>query len=238
MAIHSLYRILATVHGSGRPAIIVDIKRRSPRDGELIAEDRLDSYVLSLCEAGVDALAMPTDPIHFDGSIEMARRVRRLCDVPLMRKEFFTSVDQMDESREAGFDAVQLSLGTIPDPDLFDAMHARARAIGLEVVIGVHGQAQLARAIDLGAVAIGLNNRDITALELDSGTVSASESLMPLVPENVYVISESGLLTGSDVLRAARAGADAVLIGTALAKSDDPAEMLRELREGAGSCGA
>jgi len=215
---------------------MVDIKLRSPRDGVLISESQFDTYVRSLAEGGVVAMSMVTDPTHFGGSIELARRARRLCDVPFMRKEFFTSVGQMDEARAAGFDAVQLSLGTIPDPVLFDAMRSRAEAIGLEVVIGVHGRAQLDRAIQLGAEAIGLNNRDITTLELDDGTVRASESLIPLVPRGVLVISESGLRSPEDVRRAADSGANAVLIGTAVAKSRDPVGWLRSLREPVESC--
>src|SRR5438445_2923097 len=122
---------------------MVDIKLRSPRDGVLISESRFETYVRALAEGGVTAMSMVTEPTHFGGSIELARRVRRLVDVPFMRKEFFTSVGQMDESRAAGFDAVQLSLGTIPDPVLFDVMRSRAEAIGLEVVIGAHGRGQL-----------------------------------------------------------------------------------------------
>lgn len=215
---------------------MVDIKIRSPRDGELISNARLDPYVKLLVDAGVDALATPTDYTHFGGSIELGRRVRRLCRVPLMRKEFFTEVEQMDESRDAGFDAVQLSLGTIPDPALFAAMRTRAEEIGLEVVVGVHGLEQLARAVDIGAKAIGLNNRDITALELDPGTVGESESLLPSVPKEMLVISESGMLSGDDVARASQAGADAVLIGTVMARSDDPAALLGELRRGSQLC--
>jgi indole-3-glycerol phosphate synthase len=215
---------------------MIDVKRRSPRDGELIADDRVEPYVLSLCAAGVDAMAIPTDPIHFGGSLEMARRVRRVCDVPLLRKEFFSSVDQLDESRDAGFDAVQLSLGTIGDPELFDKLSERAGQIGLEVVVGVHGPAQLGAALERGAVALGLNNRDIRVLELDDGTVSAAESLLPQVPDDVLVISQSGMQTREDVARAASAGADAVLIGTAMARSADPAALLRSLRAGTRLC--
>ncbi|WP_169736847.1 indole-3-glycerol-phosphate synthase [Pseudonocardia spinosispora] len=236
MTIRSLYRVLSIARRNRRTVIMVDVKIRSPRDGELIADGQLEPYVKSLVDAGVDALSMPTDYTHFGGSVELARRVRALSPVPLMRKEFFTSVDQMDESLDAGFDAVQLSLGTIPDPILFDTMRARAEEIGLEVVVGVHGPEQLTRAIDIGARAIGLNNRDITALELDPGTVSASESLLPVVPEHVLVISESGMLSGVDVARASQAGADAVLIGTAMAKSDDPVGLLAELRQEAELC--
>jgi indole-3-glycerol phosphate synthase len=230
MSTRSLREVLARARGQNYLALIVDLKMRSPRDGRLITENRLESYVQSLIEAGVDALAMPTESRHFGGSIELARRVRALCDVPLKRKEFFTAVHQMDESREAGFDAVQLSLSTIPDPALFEALRARAEEIGLEVVVGTHGRAQLEWAIAEGARVIGINNRDITALELDAGTVSATAALMPLVPDDVLVISESGLLTREDVLGAAHAGAHGVLIGTAVARSPDPAGWLRSLR--------
>jgi indole-3-glycerol phosphate synthase len=230
MSTRSLREVLAGARDQNCLALIVDLKMRSPRDGRLITENRLEPYVQLLTEAGVDALAMPTDSTHFGGSIELARRVRALCDVPLMRKEFFTAVHQMDESQEAGFDAVQLTLGTLRDPALFEALRARAEEIGLEVVVGTHGRAQLEWAIAAGAKVIGINNRDITALELDAGTVSATASLMPLVPHDVLVISESGLLTREDVLRAARAGAHAVLIGTAVARSADPVGWLRSLR--------
>jgi indole-3-glycerol phosphate synthase len=155
-----------------------------------------------------------------------------------MRKEFFRSVGQIDESKRVGFDAVQLSLGTIPDPKLFDALRARAERLGLEVVVGVHGRDQLRRALALGARLVGLNNRDIAALELDGGTVGATESLLPSVPEDVLVISESGLRTSADVHRAARAGAHGVLIGTAAAASADPPAWVRSLRAHAPSCPA
>jgi indole-3-glycerol phosphate synthase len=238
VAKRSLFDILATARERRFPAVLIDIKKRSPRDGELLADRRIEPYVRSLAEAGVEAMSVPTDPVHFGGGLELARRVRSVCPVPLMRKEFFRSVGQIDESKLVGFDAVQLSLGTIPDPKLFDALRTRAERLGLEVVVGVHGRDQLRRALALGARLIGLNNRDIGALELDGGTVGATESLLPSVPEDVLVISESGLRTSADVHRAARAGADGVLIGTAAAASADPPAWVRSLRAHAPSCPA
>lgn len=237
MTSRSLYKVLAAARSNGRgPALMVDVKLRSPRDGDLIPADRLEPYVLSLVDGGADALSTPTEPVHFGGSLDIARRIRRVTDLPLMRKEFFRTVRDMDESADAGFDAVQLSLSTVPDPRLFAAMTARAEQLGLEVVIGVHNAAQLARAVELGAVAVGLNNRDITALELDEGTVDRSEEVLAGAPRNVYVISESAFYTVADASRAAAAGADAVLVGTAMAQSDDPVALLRALREGVAGC--
>jgi indole-3-glycerol phosphate synthase len=230
MPTRSLYQVLSSARRRNYLALVVDLKMRSPRDGKLIDAERLEPYVELLTEAGADALSMPTDPIHFGGSIELARRVRRVTDVPLMRKEFFRSVAQIDESKEAGFDAVQLSLSTIPDREFFEALRTRAQRLELEVVVGVHGTAQLARALVAGAGAIGINNRDISRLELDAGSVSSTAGLMPLVPRHALVLSESGLLTPADVRRAAVAGVDGVLIGTVVARSPDPAGMLRSLR--------
>jgi indole-3-glycerol phosphate synthase len=237
VAIRSLVQLLDAARKSSRPAFVVDLKRRSPRDGELIPEEHFDSYVRAVVESGVEALSMPTDAVHFGGSIELGRRVRAMCDLPLLRKEFFTSVEQIDESRRAGFDAVQLSLSTIPDLGLLRRMWRRAERIGVEVVLGVHGPAQLRVALRLGASVIGLNNRDIAALELDEGSVAGGAALLATVPERLLVISESGMHSASDVASASCAGADALMIGTAVAKSTDPPALLRELRDATLRCG-
>ncbi|MTE22510.1 indole-3-glycerol-phosphate synthase [Streptomyces sp. TRM43335] len=225
----SFARVLARARAEGRAALVVDVKCRSPRDGELIARERVEGYVRELLGAGVEALAAVTEPQYFGGSPEIARRVRAVSGVPLMRKEFFTSVAQIDESHALGFDAVHLTLRTIGDLGLVREMQARAAELGLEPVIGVHTREEIQQAAELGAHVVGLNNRDIRALELDEGTVGHSEAVTGLLPPEVLVISESGLHSPDDVARAARAGADAVLIGTAVAKSPDPAAFVRTL---------
>lgn len=245
MAGYRLSRTLQASQASGRIALIADIKCRSPRDGQLIPPDRLEAYLEALLEGQVDALSTVTDPVHFGGSLETARRIgafvnaRRLRSeerrrsrggVPFIRKEFFTRLEQMDESRKVGFDAVHLTLRTIGDLELTTRMKERAEKLGMEAVIGVHDQAELQQAISIGATIVGINNRDILALELDDGTVSHTEDLIRQVPVGVLVISESSLLAREDVERAGRAGASAVLIGTALAKSPDPEGAVRALR--------
>lgn len=228
----SLYEVLKNARRTGSTALMVDVKFKSPRDGQLIAERSWQEYVTALAEGGVDALSTPTDPMVFGGSVDMAREIKAICDVPLMRKEFFRDVEQMDESLAAGFDAVQLSVNSVAGPAQVQRMKARAEKIGLEVVIGIHDEQHLAEAIRLGAVAVGLNNRNIAALELDKGSVSRTEELLPHVPEDIFVISESALLSPADGARAIKAGADAVLVGTALAKCSDPATMVRGLKDG------
>ena len=147
-----------------------------------------------------------------------------------MRKEFFDSVDQMDESLEAGFDAVQLSLTAFIDPALFVAMKARAEEVGLEVVVAVHNALQLEQAVKYGAIAISINCRGVAALRLESRSASYGQVLASLAPHDVLVVLENAFSSRSDVESAARAGAHGVLIGTTIAKSSDPVGMLRSLR--------
>jgi indole-3-glycerol phosphate synthase len=209
---------------------MVDVKCRSPRDGELISSDRLEPYVRALVEGGVDALSTPTDPVYFDGSISTARKIRQLSQVPFMRKEFFDAVEQMDESAEAGFDAVQLTLSSFLDPVLFQAMKARAEELGLEVVVAVHDEQQLEKAVGYGAKAISINIRGLAALRSESRSASYGQVLASMAPRHVLVLLEGPVTCRRDVEGAAKAGADGVLMGTTIAKSGDPAELLRSLR--------
>jgi indole-3-glycerol phosphate synthase len=230
MQSRSLFQVLATARSAGSPALMVDVKRRSPRDGELISSERLEPYVCALVGGGVDALSTPTDPVYFDGSIETARRIRQLSPVPLMRKEFFDAVDQMDESAEAGFDAVQLAISASVDPGLFAAMKARAQELGLEVVIAVHNAQQLEQAVELEAAAVSINCRGIAALRLEGPSASYGQVLASMAPPDMLILLESSYSCRRDIEGAARAGADGVLIGTTIAKSEDPSGMLRSLR--------
>jgi indole-3-glycerol phosphate synthase len=228
----SLLEVLASARRTTELAVVADVKMRSPRDGALLDVGRLDAYVDALVEGGVRALSTPTDPVHFAGGVEVAARLRARCGLPLMRKEFFSDVGQLDESVEAGFDAVQLSVNTVPAGELA-RLYEHAGRIGLEVVLGVHTRAHLETALAFDPVAVGVNNRDIVALELDTGSVGVTEQLMPFVPPHVLVLSESSFFTADDVGRAAGAGAEGVLVGTALAQAKDPAELVRAFREGA-----
>jgi len=230
MQSRSLYQVLATARSIGSPALMVDVKCRSPRDGELIPADRLEPYVGALVGGGADALSTPTDPVYFDGSIEIAKQIRQLSPLPLMRKEFFDSVEQMDESLEAGFDAVQLALSSFLDPCLFAAMKARAEHLGLEVVIAVHNADQLEQAVRMGAIAISINCRGVAALRLEGRSASYGQALASLAPPDLLVLLEGSYSSRRDIEGAARAGADGVLLGTTIAKSGDPAGMLQSLR--------
>lgn len=235
MSHRSMYAVLETARRNWQTVVLADVKIKSPRDGRLIDLNRLDSYLDALVEGGVAALTTPTDPVYFSGGPGLAARMRSRTGLPLMRKEFFCTERQLDESVAAGFDAVQLSVNTTA-PGQLERLFAYASRVGLEVLLGVHTREHLDIALALDPVAIAVNNRDIVALELDRGNVGVTESLMPFVPPEVFVLSESAFFTSDDVVRAAAAGAEGVLVGTALAQSDDPAALVRHLRDGAWLC--
>jgi indole-3-glycerol phosphate synthase len=231
----SLYGVLESARRTGHSAVLADVKVRSPRDGDLLDLTQLDAYLDALVDGGVVAMTAPTDPVYFSGGFEVATRIRARTKLPLMRKEFFCTPSQLDESVEAGFDAVQLSINTTPANQL-ERLRDYAVKLGLEVLFGVHTIWQLNTALALDPVAVAVNNRNIVALEMDPGTVRVTEMLMPEVPADVYVLSESAFFTADDVARAAAAGAEGVLVGTALAQSDNPAALVRKLQDGAWLC--
>ena len=222
---------LSGARESARAALMADIKFRSARDQQLIDEDRVEEYVQSLVQGGVDGFSVVTEPHHFGGSLALAARVRSATTLPIIRKEFFNSLEQIDESAAAGFNAVQLTISVIKQLDLIERMAGRAVDLGLEVIICIQDRTELKQALALGATIIGINNRDILSLETDNGTVSRTESLMPFMPDEVLVISESSMLSTAELKRVVSAGIDGVLIGTAFAKSVDQVALAREFHK-------
>jgi indole-3-glycerol phosphate synthase len=184
-----------------------------------------------LVEAGACALSVVTEPKHFGGSLQTLRRVCEAMRVPVLRKDFFSLPEQIEETKKHGAGAILLTLATIPEP-LGSTLYDLARELELEVVVEIHTRRELERALALSPTIIGINNRDILSLETDSGDVRVTEELAPLVPHGIVKVSESSLQTEEDILRAIRAGADAVLVGTAILRASDPAAFLSGLIRG------
>ena len=226
----ALSAALGAARENARAALMADIKFRSARDQQLIDEDQIEEYVQSLVEGGVDGFSVVTEPQHFGGSLALAR-VRSATTLPIIRKEFFARLEQIDESAAAGFDAVQLTISVIRQLDLIERMAGRALDLGLEVIICIQDRAELEQALALGAAIIGINNRDILSLETDNGTVRRTANLMTSMPDEVLVLSESSMLSAEDVKQAVNAGIDGVLIGTAFAKAADRGALARQFHK-------
>ncbi len=217
--------------GRGTVPLVADIKPISPRDGNLVAGRDAAELARTLVAAGACALSVVTEPKHFGGSLETLARVCAAVKVPVLRKDFFQSVEQIDESKTQGASAVLIILATTPDP-VAQVLRRRAREQGLEVVVEIHSRRELERALMLSPTIIGINNRDILRLEMDPGDVRVTEELAPLIPGEILKISESSLKTAEDIRRAVQGGADAVLVGTAILKAGDPAAFLSRLVSG------
>ncbi len=229
-------RAILDAEGQGRVPLVVDIKPVSPRDGDLVGTRDPAELASILDRAGVCALSVVTEPEHFGGSLEMLKQVSSTVSLPVLRKDFLTSPEDVDASLEAGAAAVLLTLSTVSELDA-PGLYRRIVALGMEPLVEVHTSSELHFALGLTPrpTIIGINNRDITRLETDSGDVGVTETLAPEVPNGVAVLSESALLTPEDVSRAFAAGAHGVLIGTAVLQAADPAAAVAELAAVIGS---
>jgi len=210
-----------------RLPVICDIKPVSPRDGDLLAGRRPADLARELEGAGACALSVVTESSHFGGSVETLREVTQATSLPVLQKDFFEQCEQVIEARDAGAAAVLLTLATMSESTAAE-LFACARELGLEALVETHTAEEVERALELNPALIGINNRNLRELEKDEGDVSVTEQLAPMVPESVLTVSESALVTPEDVRRAFDAGADAVLIGTALLRAKDIESALKE----------
>ena len=206
----SLPDAFAAAEADGRVPIVAEVKPTSPTtDGE--RGDDPVALAEEMVAGGAAALSVLTEPEHFGGSPEALTRVREAVDVPVLRKDFLLHEAQLD-AVEA--DVVLLIARFLDDlPGMLDA----ARERGFQVLVEVHDGAELATALDAGADIVGVNNRDLAELEVDLGTF---ERVAPEAPDDTTLIAESGVSTPADVRRMRAAGADALLVGSAIMDGD------------------
>ncbi|QKG93952.1 indole-3-glycerol-phosphate synthase [Halorubrum salinarum] len=203
----------------GRVPVIAEVKPTSPTT-EGSREDDPVALAEGMVAGGAAALSVLTEPEHFGGSVDTLRRVREAVDVPVLRKDFVVEEAQLDAVES---DVVLLIARFVGD-DLPDLL-AAARDRGFQVLVEVHDRDELERALDAGATTVGVNNRDLAELVVDLGTF---ESVAPHVPDDVTLIAESGIGSPADVRRMRAAGADALLVGSAIMDGDVEANT-REL---------
>lgn len=205
--------------------LIAEVKRASPSKGALRMD--LDPGRLSriYAEAGAAAISILTEPHFFRGSFEDLRAVREQADLPLLCKDFILDSYQLFEARSWGADAVLLIARILPPRDLEDFLGI-ARELGMRCLVEVHTRSELEIALESGAEIIGVNNRDLNTFKVDLETTF---SLLPLIPKDKIVVSESGIRSREDVRRLEEAGVNAILVGEALVTSSDPEGKIKEL---------
>lgn len=206
--------------------VVAEIKRRSPSAGAIREDAQPAEMARRYQAAGAAALSILTEPHHFGGTLEDLIEGRAVVSLPVLRKDFTVDAYQLVEARVAGADAVLLIVAAVPDR-LAD-LRAEACALGLDVVVEVHDERELALALEIGADLIGINNRNLQDFSIDLAT---TERLRPRIPPGIVVIGESGIETRADMRRMVAAGVDAVLIGSSLMRSTDPGAQLTALRD-------
>jgi indole-3-glycerol phosphate synthase len=212
------------------PRVIAEIKRRSPSRGEIRADFDPAAIAAAYAAAGAAAISVLTDERYFGGRLAYLAAVREAADVPILRKDFAIDPYQIDEARAHGADAVLLIVAAFPGPDgpeQLACLQRHAAGLGLDVLVEVHDEAELAAALGLGADLVGINNRDLGTFEVDLAT---TERLAGRIPEGVVLVAESGIFTPDDIRRLERAGAQAFLVGEALMREPDVGLALRSLR--------
>ncbi len=215
---------LEALHGPA-VSVIAEVKRRSPSRGELDRTLRAGERAAAYVRGGATAISVLTEPARFGGSADDLREVIAAAGVPVLRKDFIVHEVQVLETRAMGAAAVLLIARALT-PSALDALVRAARAHGVEPVVEVRSRAELARAVRAGATAIGVNARDLETLAVDD---SVPRELLGLVPREAIAIGESGIRDRAAVEAVALAGADAVLVGSALSLSRDPEQAVRDL---------
>jgi indole-3-glycerol phosphate synthase len=206
-------------------SVIAEHKRRSPSAGPIRADLALEDVVAAYERGGASALSILTDGPSFGGSLDDLRSARRAAALPLLRKDFVVDPYQVGESFAAGADAILLIVAALNTGEL-RSLHAEARDLGLSALVEVHDERELDVALGLGAAIIGINNRDLKTLEVDT---RRTFELLPRVAGQALVVSESGFRRPDQLQELAAAGVDAVLIGEALMRSPDVEAACRAL---------
>lgn len=207
-------------------AVIAEVKRRSPSKGDLHADLDPGSLAASYAAGGATCLSVLTDVDHFGGSPADLAAARGAVAVPVLRKDFTVSPLDVCDARLMGADAVLLIAAALGDGDMRHFAEL-ARALTLDVLVEIHDEPELERALAIDADMIGVNQRDLVTFEVDT---RRAERIAPLIPPSVVRVAESGVRGADDARRLADAGYDAVLVGESLVTAGDPEAAVRSLR--------
>ncbi len=216
-------RRLAETHGL---AVIAEVKRRSPSKGALMADLDPAALAQAYASGGASCLSVLTDEPHFGGSSADLRAARSAVALPVLRKDFTVDPRDVIDARLMGADAVLLIAAALDDAELAQ-LHSLAFSLGLDALVEIHDEAELHRAVAIGATLVGVNQRDLVTFEVDQ---SRAVRLAPLMPPGVVRVAESGIRGPDDAAALHRAGYHAVLVGESLVTSGDPETATRRLR--------
>ena len=216
---------IRTKIAAGQAGVIAEVKKASPSKG-VLRENFLPAAIAESYEThGAATLSVLTDVNFFQGSAAYLREARANCSLPVLRKDFMVDAYQVFEAREMGADCILLIAACLDDALMTD-LEAQARALGMAVLVEVHDGDELDRALRLATPLVGINNRNLRTFEV---TLQTTLDLLPRVPAERLLVTESGILGRGDVDRMRDANVHAFLVGEAFMRARDPGKALAEL---------
>jgi indole-3-glycerol phosphate synthase len=210
---------------AGRAGVIAEVKKASPSKGVLRADFRPAQIAESYAEGGASCLSVLTDVQFFQGSQDYLKQARAACELPVIRKDFIVDLYQVYEARAMGADAILLIVAAL-DHGLMADLEACAQELGMDVLVEVHDGDELNAALRLKTQLLGINNRNLRTFAV---TLDTTLGLLPNIPAERLVVTESGILAPADVKRMRDANVHAFLVGEAFMRAPDPGEELRRL---------
>ena len=209
----------------GQSAVIAEIKKASPSKGVLRESFDPPAIASSYESGGAACLSVLTDADFFQGSEAALQQARAACNLPVIRKDFLIDPYQLVEARAIGADCVLLIVAALDDVLLCD-LHQQATELGMDVLVEVHDEAELHRALAIKPVILGINNRNLHTFDVSLETTA---KLLQQLPDDITVVTESGILTSDDVAFMRNQGVNSFLVGEAFMRADDPGKALSEL---------
>ncbi|HEX5805712.1 MAG TPA: indole-3-glycerol phosphate synthase TrpC [Macromonas sp.] len=209
----------------GLPAVIAEVKKASPSKG-VIREDFIPADIAqSYAEYGAACLSVLTDRQYFQGCPDYLKQARASCDLPVLRKDFMIDAYQVYEARAMGADCILLIAASLDDGQMAE-LEALAHSLNMAVLVEVHDRAELHRALKLKTPLVGINNRNLRTFEVSLDTTL---DLLPEVPADRLLVTESGILGPADVQKMRDANVHAFLVGEAFMRAKEPGEALATL---------